>query len=169
LLTQSQPSWDSTPPPRKKSNTTLFLAILVIIVAVVAVDAGIYVSELIANRNTGKQQVVNLVNGVVTLQAGGYQPFQMNIPPTSNFRHVLGNFNASSGNDVLVFVMDDRNFGYWRNGQSFMSVYYSLQVSYGYISASLGTSNVYYLVYNNPSSAGPAKNIQTEADLYYTT
>ena len=145
---------------------TLFLAVAIIVLVVVAVDAGPYFATWLQN-NSSKVRVVSVVNGVVTLQPGAYQPFQMNIPPTATSSHVLGNFNASGGYYAQVSVMDDANFFYLQRGQSYTSLYNSGLVANAYINVLLGTSRIYYLIYASPYANGPTINIQTKTDLYY--
>lgn len=170
MLTQAQPSW-APPPPPQKSNTMLIVAIVLIVVVVVAVIAGILVVGFVANRVSNVisgQQVVTLVNGVITVQPGHYNYYWMTIPAGATIVRVTGTFTVSGGSgNVEVLVMDQSNYVSWTSGQHESALYDSGQVTTGTISASLMTSGTYYLVYSKDFYSATSVNVQTTAYLYY--
>jgi type II secretory pathway pseudopilin PulG len=173
-LSQPQPSWGPPAPPPAKSNTTLIIAIVVIVVVVVAVIGGIFAIAVFniastSNLTSRTQQSANIVNGLITVQAGGYNYYPFTMAAGTTSISVNGSFTASggSGNDIAVFVMDETNFINWKNGHQANAYYSSGQLTTGTISATLPSSGAYDLVYSNTFSTFSSKNVQTTVNVYY--
>ena len=115
------------------------------------------------------QHSTNIVNGLITVQPGGYNDYPMTIPSGVTSAVLTGTFTASggSGNDIDVFVVDQTNFVNWQNGHQANAYYRSGQVTTGTISASLPAGATYYLVYSNTFSSASSKNVQTTVNLSY--
>jgi hypothetical protein len=119
-VSQPQPYY----PPAAKSNTTLIIAIIIIVVVVVAVIGSIAVIAFYNFAATSSTSTLrtprsdNIVNGLITVQAGGYNYYPFTLAAGSTSISVSGSFTASggSGNDIEVYVMDDTNFINWKNG-----------------------------------------------------
>ncbi len=111
----------------------------------------------------------NIVNGLITVQAGGYNYYPFTLAAGTTSISVGGSFTASggSGNDIEVFVMDETNFVNWKNGHQASAYYDSGQLTTGTISASLPSSGAYDLVYSNTFSTFSSKNVQTTVDISY--
>ena len=113
----------------------------------------------------------NIVNGLITVDAGHYEYYQFSIPAsTSGIASVHGSFTASggSGNDIIVYIMDNTNFVNWQNGHSATSYYNSGQVTTANFNVNLN-AGTYYLVYDNTFSIFSQKNVQTTASFSYST
>lgn len=170
----SQPQPYYPPPPPAKSNTTLIVVIVVIVIVVVAVIGGIFAIAVYniastSNLTSRTQQSANIVNGLITVQAGGYNYYPFTLAAGTTSITVSGSFTASggSGNDIEVFVMDETNFINWKNGHQASAYYTSGQLTTATISASLPSSGAYELVYSNTFSTFSSKNVQTTVNLYY--
>jgi hypothetical protein len=170
----SQPQPYYPPPPPAKSNTTLIIAIIIIVVVVVAVIGGIaavafYNFAATSTSTLRTPRSANIVNGLITVQAGGYNYYPFTLAAGSTGISVSGSFTASggSGNDIEVFVMDESNFINWRNGHQASSYFSSGQLTTGTISASLPSTGAYDLVYSNTFSTFSSKNVQTTVNLDY--
>jgi hypothetical protein len=152
----------------------LIIAIVLIVVVVVAVIGGIAAISFyyFAASSTSTLRVphsANIVNGLITVQAGKYNYYWFTLPAGSTSTSVTGSFTASggSGNDVEVFVMDQTNFVNWQNGHQASAYYDSGQLTTGTISATLPSSGTYDLVYSNTFSTFSSKNVQTTVNLFY--
>ena len=162
-----QPPYQPSPP---KSNTALIVAIILIVVVVVAVIGGILALGIYnVARTASTQQSYNIVNGLITVQPGGYNYYPFTVAAGATTVSVTGSFTASggSGNDIDVFVTDQTNFVNWQNGHQATSFYNSGQLTTATISASLPDGGTYYLVYSNTFSSVSSKNVQTTANLSY--
>jgi len=173
-LSQPQPWYPPPSPPPAKSNTTLIIAIVVIVVVVVAVIVGIAAVSFLnfATSSTSNLRLphsANIVNGLITVQAGSYNYYPFTLAAGSTSISVTGSFTASGGggNDIEVFVMDQTNFINWQNGHQASAYYNSGQLTTGTISTSLPSVGTYDLVYSNTFSTVSSKNVQTTVNLYY--
>ena len=113
-----QPPYQPSP---SKSNTGLIIAIVLIVVVVVAVIGGVLALGFYnAAKSAPTQQSSNIVNGLITVQPGGYNYYQFTVPAGATTVSVTGSFTASggSGNDIDVFVTDETNFVNWAEWSS---------------------------------------------------
>lgn len=117
-----------------------------------------------------QQRTINIVNGLITVQARGYQAYPFAVPTGATNIRVSGTFTASggSGNDIIVVIMDETAFTNWKNGHQVSTFYNSGQLTTSSISASVLAGGTYYLVYANTFSTLSSKNVQTTVDLTYT-
>jgi hypothetical protein len=113
----------------------------------------------------------NIVNGLITVDAGGYNTYQFSVPDNAIGATISGSFLASggSGNDIEVFVMSTTDFINWKNGHQSNVYYQSGKMTTQSISASLPSGSSLYLVYSNTFSTVTKKNVQTKVDLTYQT
>jgi hypothetical protein len=179
LTAQQSPTVSSYPsyqPPYQpvphRSNAGLIIAVIVIVVLVVAVAGAIFAATFFTPFSTTRSQYSgNIVNGLITVPAAGYEYYPFTVPSGVLSIFVSGMFTASGGggNNIEVFVADQTNFVNWKNGNSATSYYDSGQVTTGSISANLPVPGTYYLVYSNTFSAFSSKNVQTTANLHYTS
>ena len=113
----------------------------------------------------------NLVNGTITVKAGGYydQSFTIDTGKMQN-PSLSGSFTASggSGNDIIVLVMDDMAFTNWVNGHQISTFYNSGKMTAGNIIANLANSGTYHLVYSNLFSTISTKNVTTNVNLSWS-
>lgn len=89
------------------------VAIAIVVVAIVAISLSGGFSGILPSSHT-----VNIVNGLVTVNAGSYEYYQFTVPSGASNIQVSGTFTASggSGNDIKVYIMDSTNFVNWQNG-----------------------------------------------------
>jgi hypothetical protein len=163
-----QPPYQPVP---HRSNAALIIAVVVIVVLVVAVSSVVYFGTIFTPFSTTRSQNSgSIVNGLITVPAGGYEYYPFTLPSGAMSIFVTGMFTASGGggNKIEVFVADQTNFVNWKNGNSATSYYDSGQVPTGSIIANLPVPGTYYLVYSNTFSAFSSKNVQTTANLHYT-
>jgi hypothetical protein len=114
---------------------------------------------------------VNIVNGLITVNANEYEYYQFYVPSGATNVRVQGSFTASggSGNDVAVLIMDSTDFINWQNGHQASAYYSSGQLTTSSFDAPLPSgSGTYYLVYSNTFSIISQKNVNTQANLSYT-
>ncbi len=176
-MSQPQPWYPPTSPPQPaKSNTTLILVIVLIVVVVVGVIGAIAAFTFVnyaANSasNLHVPRTTNIVNGLITVPAGGYEYYPFTLAIGTISISVSGSFTASggSGNDIDVFVMDQTNFINWQNGHQSYSYFDSGVLTTGSVSASLPGAGNYYLVYSNTFSTVSSKDVQTSVNVYYTS
>jgi hypothetical protein len=113
---------------------------------------------------------VNIVNGLITVNANSYEYYQFNVPPGATNVQVQGSFTASGGlgNDIAVLIMDSTDFINWQNGHQTSAYYSSGQLTTSNFDVSLPSgSGTYYLVYSNTFSIISQKNVNTQANLGY--
>ncbi len=107
----------------------------------------------------------NIVDGVVTVEAGKYVDYKFSAP---NQALVSGNFTASggSGNDIRVLILNETAYTNWVNGHDVSTYYDSGQLTTGSITASVPKGN-YYLVYSNTFSTVSSKSVTTKVTITY--
>jgi hypothetical protein len=154
-------------------NIGALLVVVVLIIAIVAVIGALGGGGSVGGGGgiLPQQQTMNIVNGMITVNAGNYESYQFTIPSGASGASVSGSFTASggSGNDIIVLIMDSTDFVNWQNGHSASAYYNSGQETTGTISASLPAGATYYLVYSNTFSTFSSKNVQTSVNLDYTS
>ena len=181
----AQPSWAAPAPstqpaanPKTSHTMRNIGALIVIVVLVVAVLAVLGAMGGGSGGGGGggsllpSQHTSNVVNGLITVGAGSYSYYPIDLSGGVTGVSLQGSFTASggSGNDIVVLVMDQADFTNWQNGHSVSAYYSSGQETTGTISASLPDgSGSYYLVYSNTFSTFSSKNVQTTVNLIYTS
>ncbi|MEM2139437.1 MAG: hypothetical protein QXJ74_09515 [Nitrososphaera sp.] len=112
----------------------------------------------------------NVVNGIIGVQAGGYQAYPFFAPSGSTNVSVKGSFEASggSGNDIRVFIVDSQSFTNWKNGHQVSTYYNSGQLTTDTLNESIPTGEQMYLVFDNSFSTFTDKQVRTTIDLIYT-
>lgn len=171
----------SPPQPPSKSNRAR--NIVIIVLAIVVVILALAVIGSLASRGgssqngggstpqyTPQQYTVNIVNGLITVPAGGYESYEFTVPACASYGTVSGSFTASggSGNDIRVYIMNQTSFINWENGHTVPVYYSSGQLTTATIRATLPGGTTYYLVYDNTFSVFSSKNVQTTVNLYYS-
>ena len=94
---------------------------------------------------------INIVNGLITVNAGQDEYYEITVPSNTQSATVSGSFTASggSGNDIIVSIMDYTDYVNWQNGHNATAYYTSGKETTGTISAILPGGVTYYLVYDN--------------------
>jgi len=117
-------------------------------------------------------QTVNIVNGLITVNPHDYESYQFNVPSGATNVQVQGSFTASggSGNDIEVLVMDSTDFINRQNGNQASAYYDSGRLTASNFDVPLPSGlGSYYLVYSNTFSIISQKDINTQANLSYTS
>jgi hypothetical protein len=112
-----------------------------------------------------------ITNGAVTVNATSYSWYQFIVPQGITGVSVNGHFAASggTGNDIIVYVLDEDGFANFKNGHPANTYYNSGKITQGAIGATLpNTSGTYYLVFDNRYSLITPKAVQVNAVLTYT-
>jgi len=113
---------------------------------------------------------VFITDGALTVDANAYSSYMFAVPPGAKTVSVVGHFAATggSGNDIIVFIVDEDGEANLKNGHPARMFYNSGQVTQGAISAHLPDSPVtYYLVFDNRFSLFTSKAVQVNAALNY--
>lgn len=113
----------------------------------------------------------NIVNGVIGVNARGYQAYPIYAPGGSTNVRVTGAFVASggSGNDVKVWILDEQGLTNFKNGHQPSSYYSSGEKTTETINASIPSGTQLYLIYDNSYSFLSSKQVNTTVDLVYTS
>ena len=113
---------------------------------------------------------VNIVNGLITVNANEYEYYPFYVPSGAINVHVQGSFTASGGlgNDKAVLIMDSTDFINWQNGHQASAYYDSGRLTTSSFDVPLPSGpGTYYLVYSNTFSIISQKNVNTQANLSY--
>jgi hypothetical protein len=114
---------------------------------------------------------VNIVNDLITVNANEYEYYPFYVPSGATNVQVQGSFTASGGsvNDIEVLIMGSTDFVNWQNGNQASAYYDSGQLTTSSFDALLPSGQrTYYLVYSNTFSISQ-KNVNTQANLSYTS
>jgi hypothetical protein len=138
--------------------------------SIIAVIVGVYAIMAVLNVTflAKTPREISIVNGVISVDSGKYQYYQFNIPSSASDVRLSGTFTAAggSGNDIFVYVMDERALINWQNGHQVNVYYNSGKLTTGNINIDLPTGT-FYLVYDNTFSVISSKNIKTTVNLSY--
>ena len=108
--------------------------------------------------------------GALTVGASAYSWYQVFVPPGVTTVSITGHFTATggSGNDVIVYILDEDGFTISKMGHPASTFYNSGKVTTASISAVLPTAPTsYYLVLDNRFSLLTPKAVQMSATLNY--
>jgi len=160
----------------------VLLIVLCLGLVVYVVALAYYNSKTVTKSRTGAvgpaSQVIPLpqfhsvpvTNGALTVKASGYAWYTFTVPQGATTVSLLGHFTATggSGNDIIVYVLDEDGFVNFKNGHPTRTFYNSGKVT----QASIGTvlPNVpatYYLMFDNRFSLLTPKAVQVDATLNY--
>jgi hypothetical protein len=161
------------PAPPKQSSTLKTIGTIAIIVMIVFATAAVLAfrgSIGGGGTNTADTHATNIVNGLITVNAGYYEYYPFYVPSGAANVQIQGGFTASggSGNDIVVMIMDSTSFINWRNGHQVNVYYNSGQLTTSNFDVSLPSgSGSYYLVYSNTFSLISQKNVNTQVNLSY--
>jgi hypothetical protein len=144
-------------------------AIFLLVIAVFAIQSAMNASSNGSGNIFSSTHTVNIVNGLVTVNADSYEDYTFTVPSGASNIQVSGSFTASggSGNDIRIFIFDQTDFTNWENGHTANCYYQSGQTTTGTISANLPSAGTYVLVYDNTFSIISQKNVNTQANLSY--
>ncbi|MGD0977506.1 MAG: hypothetical protein ABR962_00010 [Candidatus Bathyarchaeia archaeon] len=120
---------------------------------------------------TQSTHTVNITNDLITVKANDYEYYPFYVPSGATNVQVQGSFTASGGsvNDIEVLVMDPTEFINWQNGHQTGAYYDSGQLTTSSFDVPLPSGQrTYYLVYSNTFSMDQ-KNVNTQANLTYTS
>ena len=111
----------------------------------------------------------NLVNGIITVDPGGYYRVRFSVTSTMTDAAVVGSFTASggSGNDIETYILDDMAFTNWINGHTVNTLYNSGRITVAEINTPITTPGTYYLVFNNEFSTFASKEVTTTVNLQW--
>jgi len=112
----------------------------------------------------------NIINGIIGVDAGGYQFYSFSAPSEASGAKVEGSYTASggSGNDIKIYILDETGFTNWRNGHQVNTYYNSGQLTTGKIDSNVPVGKTLYLVYDNTFSTFSNKHVTAKADLVYS-
>jgi hypothetical protein len=164
----------AAPKPIKGAKNRKGFLLLLIIPAVVAAlwivrssaSNEPYAPSVFATKHAEK-----IVSGQVSVGAGKMVFYKISIQDMHDAR-VTGHFVAYGGlgNDIDVFIAEEKEFGKWLDGQPSKVRYQSGKVTTGDIDVKLPLLNAaYYLCFNNKFSAFSAKTIDADVTLSYST
>lgn len=162
------------PLPATQFHAARNVGILVVVIVIVLVS--VLVLGFHGSRGGGSiiqpTYTVNIVNGLITVNANDYACYPFFVPSGATNVQAQGSFTASggSGNDIIVLIMDSTEFINWQKGNQTGAYYDSGQLTTSSFDAPLPSgSGTYYLVYSNTFSITSQKNVNTQANLSYTS
>ncbi len=110
----------------------------------------------------------NIVNGLITVKANGYNYYSFTIPNGASNIHLQGDFSATGGsNTIQVLIMNSTTFTNWKSGHPVTFQYYSGRMTKTSFDVQLPTAGEYYLVYDNGFSLSVDKDVDTKVNLIY--
>jgi len=112
----------------------------------------------------------SITNGALAVNAGAFSWYTFAVPPNATDVVVNGRFTATggSGNDIIVYVMDEDAFVNLKNGHASQTFYNSGKITQATINAVLPNAPAtYYLVLDNRFSLLTPKAVQITATLQY--
>lgn len=113
---------------------------------------------------------IPITNGALTVNASSYAWYKFEVPPNATTVAVNGHFTATggSGNDIVVYLVDEDGFANLKNGHEARVYYNSQKVTQAAIGAALPNAPAtYYLVFDNRFSLLTPKAVQVNATLSY--
>jgi hypothetical protein len=108
--------------------------------------------------------------GALTVGASAYSWYQVFVPPGVTSVSITGHFTATggTGNDIMVYVLDEDGFTNFKNGHPSNTFYNSGKVTTASIGAVLPNAPTsYYLVLDNRFSFLTPKAVQMSVTLNY--
>lgn len=115
-------------------------------------------------------RIAPITNGALTVSASAYSWYTFVVPVGVTDVNVTGRFTATggSGNDIIVYVLDEDGFVNFKNGHPSRTYYNSGQVTQAEIQSILPNNpGTYYLMFDNRFSAITPKAVQVNAMLRY--
>ena len=159
-------------PPKQSQLRTIGIITVVVIIVLASVVVLVFHGSGGGGGIFPSTHTVNIVNGLITVNAGYYEYYQVYVPSGATNVQIQGSFTASggSGNDIVVLIMDSTNFINWQNGHQASAYYNSGELTTSSFDVPLPSgSGSYYLVYSNTFSVLSQKNVNTQANLSYTS
>jgi type II secretory pathway pseudopilin PulG len=160
------------PPAQSHAVRNLGLMVIVIIIVLMSVLVLGFRGSRGAGDVTQSTQTFNIVNSLITVNAGDYEYYQLYVPSGATNVQVQGSFTASGGfgNNIEVLIMDTTDFINWQTGHQANAYYDSGQLTTSNFDVHLPSgSATWYLVYSNTFSFNSQKNVNTQANLSYST
>ncbi len=154
--------------PQKRGRTlriVLALVVLVAIVATVATLRQVPQSPLYAGPRTYTR---TLVKGQINLGTS-YYASNFTVPDGATQIRLMIDVTAQggSGNDIKLHILTNDNFLRWRNGQPYVAVYETGQITTFNQTFNLPSPDSYSVVYDNSFSFFSSKTVTTTATLTY--
>lgn len=163
----------------KRSKKLLLLIIpaiaaplaIVALVCIVRSSIGHRSDEPYAPSVIATKHAERIASGQVVVNAGKILFYRIPIKDMRDVR-VSGHFLAlgGSGNDIEVFLAEEKEFGKWLDGQPSKAYYQSGRTTAGDIDVKLPLLNAtYYLCFNNKFSVLSSKTVSADVSLFYST
>ena len=112
----------------------------------------------------------NLVSGTIMVKPGDFYDISFSLSKSANEGAITGFFNVegNSYDNIEVLLMDDHDFGEWKNAHKENNLFNSGRVNSGNISATNLVPNAYHLVFDNTPSLLTPKKVQAVVNLTWT-
>ncbi len=109
----------------------------------------------------------NLVSGTIMVKPGDFYDIPFSVDKIMRDAAVSGVFKVegASFDNIEVLVMDDHDFGEWKNAHKENNIFNSERVNSGNISASNLVPAAYHLVFDNTPSLLTSKKVLAVVDL----
>jgi hypothetical protein len=107
-----------------------------------------------------------IVNSQFHVPAGAYVSHSILIPQSAGTGYVVGRFQATSGNNIQVHIVDSDGLINFQNRSQFRSYYSSARVTVGTINVQLAAGQ-YYLLFENYYSVFSNKIVWADVSLVY--
>lgn len=125
-------------------------------------------NEVDESGNMLEEHTDSLAQGQFNVVAGGMKWWGFTITPEMKNATVVGKFEAQGGegNDINVFIADEKEFAKYRSGRESNVLYDSDNVTTAELNESLEPGH-YFLVFNNQFSVVSNKSVKSEINLTY--
>jgi hypothetical protein len=112
-------------------------------------------------------KTLNLVNGIITVKAGGWYSTSFTVSGNPSNETLIGSFTASggSGNDIIALLLDDTAYTNWSNGHQVNVYYNSGQITTGKINVSITSAGKYFFVFSNRFSTFTSKEVNANVNV----
>jgi hypothetical protein len=163
-------NYPTAPRPEEQTGASNVVRIIAIVVIVVIVIAGglAYRSLTVTHSSVNTWHSINIVDGLITVQAGHPNIYDIVPPKGASSIGVSGYFTSdATKGDILVMLMNQSSFVTWQNHQNATALYNSRPTSFDRFTAFLPTAGTYYLAYSNATSTFSSKLVRTTVTLYY--
>jgi hypothetical protein len=115
-------------------------------------------------------RTMNIGTGALSVGALQYRYYTLVVPAGASNVKVQGHFTATggTGNDIVVFLVNDESFTNWKNHHQSSAYYNSGKETVGDVAATLpdGGGN-YYLIFDNRFSLLTAKAVEFTGTMTY--
>ncbi len=154
------------------------LIILIPVVAAILVGSFLIITSFTHHSPVKENQnlimitpnyIMSVSNGTIQIPSYSYTFYHFSAPNGSSTARVKGNFTMEgNGSNLRIYLLDDVNFGKWKDGHQFNAYYDSGNETTGTIDVMVPPVKTIYLVFDNTISSIPSKSVYSKINLVYS-